>query len=163
MAPRELFLVRHGKAVEHAAGGDPARALTDEGRAGIEAVGRALAAFEIAPDVIVHSPYVRATETATIIARTLGVKRLLSEGALTPVASAERAVQALTEAPAVVNARCVLAVSHMPLLPAVAHELVGARVDFGTGTVAHVALLGPHGSVLLGVWAAEKLARVRSP
>jgi phosphohistidine phosphatase len=161
VAPRELFLVRHGKAAEHAAGGDPARALTDEGRAGIEAVGQALARFEVKPDVIVHSPYVRATETAQIIARALGVTRLVSEGALTPVAAAERAVQALTDSSVVVNARTVLAVSHMPLLPAVAHELVGARVDFGTGTVAHVALLGPHGSVLLGVWPAEKLARVR--
>jgi phosphohistidine phosphatase len=161
MAPRELFLVRHGKAVENAAGGDPARALTEEGRAGIEAVAHALAVFAVAPDVIVHSPYVRATETAQIIARVLGVKRLVAEGALTPVASGERAVQALTEAPAVVNAQRVLAVSHMPLLPAIAHELVGARIDFGTGTVAQVALFGGNGSVLVGVWPAEKLARVR--
>lgn len=161
MAARELFLVRHGKAVEHAAGGDPARPLTEEGRAGIEAVGKALAAFDVSPDVIAHSPYVRASETAQILARALGVKRLISEGALTPVASGESALQAITRAPSVVNARTVLAVSHMPLLPAIVHELVGARVDFGTGTVAHIALLGPHGSVLVGVWSAEKLARVR--
>lgn len=161
MAPRELFLVRHGKAAESAAGGDAARPLTDEGRLGIEAVARALRVFEVAPDVIVHSPFVRATETAEIIARGLGVKRLVAEGALTPVSSGERAVQAVTEAPAVVNARCVLAVSHMPLLPALAHELVGARVDFGTGAVAKVALLGSHGAVLVGLWSADQLARIR--
>lgn len=161
MAPRELYLVRHGKAAEHAAGGDAARALTDEGRAGIDAVGHALRALDVSPDVIIHSPYVRATETAEIIARALGVKRLVAEGALTPSASAERAVQALTETPAVVNAKVVLAVSHMPLLPAVALELVGARVDFGTGTVARLALLGPHGAVLVGLWPADQLARVR--
>jgi phosphohistidine phosphatase len=161
MAPRDLFLVRHGKAADSAPGGDPARPLTEEGRAGIEAVGRALAAFAVAPDVIVHSPYVRATETAQLIGRALGVERLVAEGALTPVSSGERAAQAVTEAPAVVNARTVVAVSHMPLLPALAHELVGARIDFGTGTVARIALLGPHGAVLVGLWSADQLARVR--
>lgn len=156
MSPRDLFLVRHGKAVEAAPGGDAARPLTAEGRAGINHVGRALAAFGFVPDAIWHSPYLRATETATLLAEALGTTQLVPEGVLTPASSAERAAGALLQAPG----RTLVVVSHMPLLPALALELVGARVDFGTGTVAHVALLGPHGAVLLGLWTAEKLARV---
>ncbi len=164
---REVLLVRHGKAVAAAPGGDAARPLTDEGRAGIEAVARGLAAFGVAPDAVWHSPYVRAAETAAIVAGALGCREVVADGALTPVASPERAAQAILEA----TARTLLCVSHMPLLPALCLELVGARVDFGTGTVAHVVALGPLGSAplergrslrsLIGLWSAEQLALVR--
>ena len=157
MSPRDLFLVRHGKAGEAGPGGDPARSLTVEGRDGIAAVGRALAAFGVVPDAIWHSPYVRATETAVLLAEVLGVSTLTPEGVLTPTSSGECASQAVLQAPA----RTLVAVSHMPLLPALVHELVGARIDFGTGSVAHIGLFGAHGAVLLGLWTAEKLARVR--
>jgi phosphohistidine phosphatase len=154
---REVLLVRHGKAAVDAPGGDAARPLTDEGRKGIEAVGRGLAAFGFRPDVLWHSPYVRATETGQILARALSVGNVVAEGAITPMSSAERAAQAIVES----TARCLVVVSHMPLLPALAAELVGARIDFGTGTVAHLAVLGHHGSALLGLWTADHLARVR--
>lgn len=154
---RDLFLVRHGKAVDSAPGGDPARTLTEEGREGIRRAGQGLKAFGLVPDVIVHSPYARALETAQILAAALGTSSLVAEGALTPSASPERAADALRR----LLPKRVMAVSHMPLLPALALELVGARVDFGTGTVAHLAALGPHGTVLLGLWTADQLARVR--
>jgi phosphohistidine phosphatase SixA len=158
MTRRDVFLVRHGKAADAGAGGDPARALTQEGREGIAAVGRALAAFGIAPEAIWHSPYVRTTETAGILADALGVRHLLPEPALAPASSGPRAALALTQAPA----RTLLTVSHMPLLPAIAAELVGAQLDFGPGTVAHIGLVGAHTATLLGLWTADQLGHVRS-
>ena len=154
---REVFLVRHGSAAAHADGGDPARPLTAEGKAGIAAVARALQAFGVAPDAVWHSPYLRAQETAAILHGVVGGK-LVVEPSLTPVASAERAQAAVLGA----KERRLVVVSHMPLLPTLLELLVGARLDFGTGTVAHVAVLGGEaGNALLGLWSAEKLALVR--
>lgn len=156
---REVLLVRHGKAEAASLGGDAARVLTDDGREGIAAVGRGLAALSLRPDALWHSPYVRATETAGLLARELsiGATSMRAEPLLVPGGSGERAARALVEA----SARCLLCVSHMPLLPELVGRLVGARMDFGTGTVAHVALLGPHGATLIGLWSADVLARVR--
>jgi phosphohistidine phosphatase len=154
---QEVLLVRHGKAALDAPGGDAARPLTPDGRQAIAAVGRALVAFGFKPDALWHSPFVRAAETAALLAEALAPPKVVAEGVLTPVSSAARAAQAIVQA----RARCLVVVSHMPLLPQLSAELVGARLDFGTGTVAHVALVGPHGSALLGLWTADQLARVR--
>ena len=156
---REVLLIRHGKAEAGAFGGDAARALTEEGRAGIAAVGRGLAALGIRPDALWHSPYRRATETAGVLAPLLGVGEgaLSCEPLLEPGTSPERAARAVVGA----GARCLLCVSHLPLLPHLAEKLTGARLDFGTGTVAHLGLLGPHGAALVGLWSAQLLARLR--
>lgn len=154
---REVLLVRHGQAVADAPGGDAARPLTDEGRAGVTAVARALAAFGFRPDALWHSPYVRAVQTAELLTASLGPRTLSAEGGLTPSSPAGPVAQAIFRS----SSRCLVVVSHMPLLPQLAAELVGAQLEFGTATVAHVAVLGPRASVLLGLWSAEKLARVR--
>ncbi|MCC7070464.1 MAG: histidine phosphatase family protein [Deltaproteobacteria bacterium] len=156
---RELLLVRHGQAEAAAFGGDAARALTAEGRAAIDAVGRGLAALGLVPDLIWHSPFVRAAQTAELLANALAISSSLvrQEPLLVPGASGERAARALREA----SARRVLCVSHLPLLPELVGRLVGTRTDFGTGTVAHLALTEPHGAALIGLWSAALLARVR--
>jgi phosphohistidine phosphatase len=154
---REVLLVRHGKAAPAAAGGDPQRPLTDEGRADIAVVGAALKRFGHVPEAIWHSPYVRAEETARILAEKLGVGRLEADGLFAPMSSGERAAQRIREA----APRRLLCVSHLPLLPAMCLELVGARLDFGTGTVAHIGVSGPHATTLIGLWAVEQLAHVR--
>lgn len=158
MSPRSLFLVRHGRAVEDAPGGDAARALTAEGRGEVACVGRALQAFGVRPDAIWHSPYARALETAILLGEALGVRKLVPESALVPSSSAERALRLLLEA----ASPTLLVVSHMPLLPALAHEFLGARVDFGPATVAHVAIF-PGGALLSGLWTATQLSLVRLP
>lgn len=69
-----LYLMRHGIAED---GGptmtDDERELTDEGRRKTTAVARGLQELEVAPQVILSSPLVRAWQTAEIAARTLGV------------------------------------------------------------------------------------------
>jgi phosphohistidine phosphatase len=155
---REILLVRHGKAVEHSSGGDAARTLTDDGKDIIRGVGRALVALDLIPGAIWHSPFVRASETATLLREVTGnVAPLKADGALAPGSSSERAAALLLES----REKRLLVVSHMPLLPALMTELVGARVEFGTGTVARVLALGPHGSVLAGLWDAELLGLVK--
>jgi phosphohistidine phosphatase len=155
---REILLVRHGKAVEYAPGGDAARPLTDEGQRAVAAVGGALKRLNLLPDAVWHSPYVRATETAQLLHGALGARGTLKvEGALAPGSSPERTARLLLDA----KEQRLLVVSHMPLLPALAVELIGARVEFGTATVAHVIALGPHGSTLAGLWSADVLAHVR--
>lgn len=154
---RELFFVRHGQAASDAPGGDPARPLTHEGREAIAGVGRALARFGLRAPALIHSPYLRAEQTAQVLASSLSPSSMEPSASLTPEASVERALQALTQS----KAMTLVVVSHMPLLPKLVGELAGARVEFATGTVAHIALMGPRSAALLGLWSADKLALIR--
>lgn len=69
-----LYVMRHGLASDTSpTGRDRDRSLTEEGRRGVEHVGRSLLAFHgRAPRRIVSSPYMRAQETAELMAKTLG-------------------------------------------------------------------------------------------
>jgi len=63
---RVLYLVQHGEAKpEHE---DPARPLTDRGRADVEAAATLLARLDTAVDKIIHSGKTRAVQTAEIMA-----------------------------------------------------------------------------------------------
>jgi phosphohistidine phosphatase len=66
-----VYLVRHAEA----APGEPddLRALTPEGRRAARDLGERLAAGGVRPDAVVSSPLLRARETASEIARALGV------------------------------------------------------------------------------------------
>lgn len=70
-----LYVMRHGLASDTSSTGrDRDRTLTTDGRRDVEHVGRALLAFHgRAPARIVSSTYVRAQETAELMAQTLGV------------------------------------------------------------------------------------------
>lgn len=70
-----LYVMRHGLASDNSpTGRDRDRSLTLEGRADVEHVGRALLAFHgQAPAAVVSSTYLRAQETAELMARTLGI------------------------------------------------------------------------------------------
>lgn len=153
---RDVLLIRHGHAVSDAIGGDPARPLSPQGRADIAAVARALRAFGFKPELVWHSPYLRTTQTAQLLADALAPRSVVAADAFTPESDAAHAARALGAA----TARCHIVVSHMPLLPALLLELSGARVEFGTGTVAHLRVFGPRTVALLGLWSAHHLALV---
>jgi phosphohistidine phosphatase len=75
-----LYLLRHGIAVERDAPGyakDADRPLTPEGERKLEQIAKAMQALDLAFDLILSSPYVRARQTAEIIARALGVRKKL--------------------------------------------------------------------------------------
>ena len=95
----KLYLLRHGDAGE---AGDPKvkdaeRPLTTKGIQRTEQLGEALAEMEIAFDVILSSPLVRARETAEVVARKIkfGGKVELTDY-LTPFGSMENLVRQLT-------------------------------------------------------------------
>lgn len=85
----DLYFLRHGIAVEPGAEGvkrDSDRPLTDEGRRKLREVARAMRALELDFDVILTSPYVRARQTAELVAehlqpaRRLGLCEALASG-----------------------------------------------------------------------------------
>lgn len=80
-----VYFVRHGIAedAETFEGTDAERPLTDKGRAKIAAIGKALAALEVEPKLILTSPLVRARQTAEIVAKALRLTaRLHDDGRL---------------------------------------------------------------------------------
>ncbi len=82
----KLYMMRHGIAEEWPRmGGDAERQLTDKGRDRTSMVARALKKMDITLDAIVSSPYVRAVQTAEIVADVIGFPDdILHDGRLTP-------------------------------------------------------------------------------
>ena len=76
-----VYLLRHGRASGLGAGvaTDAQRFLTDEGKTALEAAVLSYASLLRRPDRILHSPYLRAQQSAEVLARGLGF-----EGALEP-------------------------------------------------------------------------------
>jgi phosphohistidine phosphatase len=75
-----LFLLRHGIAVEPGTPGlahDSERPLTPEGRRKVRRLARALDRLEVQPGVILTSPFVRARQTAELVAARLRLEKRL--------------------------------------------------------------------------------------
>jgi phosphohistidine phosphatase len=148
----ELLLLRHGTAQPHgSAGSDDARNLVERGEREARAAGAALRALDLAPDVVLASPKVRAWRTATLACASLDVAPvehlavvgLDRDEALLAAALGER----------------VLLVGHEPDLSQVVHDLTGARIRMRKGGLAVVRLDGGSGELqtLLGP---RELARI---
>jgi phosphohistidine phosphatase len=74
MQPMQLFIVRHGIAIDREdpkCPPDPERFLTEEGIEKTKQVARGVAELGVAPDLLLSSPYIRATQTAEIFASAL--------------------------------------------------------------------------------------------
>lgn len=157
---RDVWLMRHGHAAPDAPGGDAARPLTRDGEGVVDAVGRALATMGMRPDVVWHSPFVRARQTAERVSAALAVTNLVSRDGITPHGSARLVADEVFAA----SARRLLVVSHLPLLPEVCAELldVPARFDITPASVVHLRLLGGArargAAVLSGFYAGDALA-----
>ncbi len=75
-----LYLLRHGIAVDPSVpdfANDAERPLTPKGKRRLLQIAGAMAALKISFDVILSSPYVRAAETAAIVARSLKRRKQL--------------------------------------------------------------------------------------
>lgn len=74
----QLYIVRHGIAIDREdpqCPPDPERYLTEEGVEKTKGVARGLAALGVTGDLFLTSPYVRAVQTAEIVASTLGYEK----------------------------------------------------------------------------------------
>jgi phosphohistidine phosphatase SixA len=126
--------MRHGEAGEAAT--DRARTLTTKGRAEAAAAGVGLLARGARIGKIVHSPYARASETASLVAAALGVSALSADERFEPEASVVSAKAALVGGADVDAAT--LVVAHMPILPRLVELLCGVRLPFPTAGVAEL-------------------------
>lgn len=123
----ELYIMRHGIAVERGSAGysdDSKRPLTPDGRKRMEEITRGLMRLGLDLDWIVSSPLVRALETAKIVGAELGGNKPLDvSDDLRPGGSAEALIAFLARH---THRRRVLVVGHEPDLSEMAGRLIGA-------------------------------------
>jgi phosphohistidine phosphatase len=125
--------------------GDADRRLTKKGREDIAAAGRWMAAQEIRFDLIAASPLVRAQETATIIAGSLGEKdRLVTWKALVSGGNPDTVCNQIGEHE---DTRSILLVGHEPLLSALISRMItgdeNAAIAMTKGALAKIREFSP--------------------
>ena len=86
-----LILMRHGIATERSQarrGADADRPLTEQGVSRVRKAAQGLRALKVAPRVVLTSPYLRARQTAELVAEGLGLpaRRIVTSEALLPAA-----------------------------------------------------------------------------
>lgn len=143
-----LLVLRHGIAVERGTPGykqDADRALTLEGQEKMARAARGMAALGLEFDLILTSPYVRAYETAEIVAQVLGLAKQLEVcEALAPGGRRRDLFQRLQET----SSRSeVVVVGHEPDLSELISELIAgnpnAGVELKKGSLACLSLDRP--------------------
>jgi len=149
----KIYILRHGIAEDvHAGQSDSERALTPEGKKKLRNVLRAAHAADVAPALILTSPYRRAIQTAEIAAEALSYKgELLRSKALEP-GSHPRAVW--DEIRAHKDQAEILLSGHEPLLSSLTSYLLGCpnlQIDFKKGALACLEIdrfaAEPHGAL----------------
>jgi phosphohistidine phosphatase len=126
-----VYILRHGLAVEPGSGGfgnDSERPLTPKGERKLWKIAQAMQNLDLSFDLILSSPYVRARQTAEIVAEALGLRdKIELSDVLTPAGSRKR----LTD---VINNRepapeSVLLVGHEPCLSELISLLLSGSTD----------------------------------
>lgn len=138
----DIYILRHGRAEKRAPSvrGDEARALTGEGRTEILGVAEFLASRDVVFGCIATSPYVRAMETAQIVAKALGKRGLVNQwDELTPGSSIEALESRIAGRSEDEN---LLIVGHEPLLGMFTGYMISrgsnASIAFGKGGLAKI-------------------------
>ena len=97
----KIYLIRHSNAVDPGTPGyedDSLRPLTEKGRDKMKGIASALKKLDVKPDLIVSSPYVRARQTAEILAKVLKYKKELTfSDALVPMGNADNIIGEINE------------------------------------------------------------------
>lgn len=124
----ELYLIRHAIAEEEAPSGDDSqRALTEKGAKKMRQVAKGLRVLGAEFDLILSSPYVRARETAEILADVFKMKKKLEfSDHLVPMADPNLLIAEINEKYSVDS---LALVGHEPYLS----TLVGTLVADGAG------------------------------
>ncbi|MGF1464633.1 MAG: phosphohistidine phosphatase SixA [Sandaracinaceae bacterium] len=118
-----VLLIRHGEAVDGRTVADPLRHLTERGRRSAKEVGHAILERGLRPGVLLCSPYVRAVQTAEILAAAFGYGSTIPvTDHLRPGATTARALALLEPYE---RGRLVVMVSHEPTLSGMARFLAG--------------------------------------
>ncbi len=136
----QLYFIRHGLADRSAQERDDFdRRLTSEGRKKMEETARRLRYIGFRPDSLLSSPFVRALQTAEIVADVLGLReRLVVDDRVDPAFDTKRLRSILSEYS---NAEGIALVGHEPSFSTVVGELIGGgMVVCKQGSVARVDL-----------------------
>jgi phosphohistidine phosphatase len=141
-----IYIVRHASAGQHLTNPkkDEKRPLDADGIEQCGVVGRALAALNAQPDIIISSPLKRATQTASLIGNELGYEgKLLLEPALRPDASFADFRRTLDKYS---KHEAIMVVGHNPSISEFLARMIAkngceAQVDFKKGAVARVETL----------------------
>jgi phosphohistidine phosphatase len=139
----EVTVIRHGTA-EDRARTDADRALTAVGRIEAERAGDRVVAIGGAPvDSIISSPYLRARQTAELVAERLGFRDEVSiDDALCPEAPPAGVRELLAR---LTGRRHVILVAHEPILSAICELLLGIPVSaLGRAEVLSMGSSSPH-------------------
>jgi phosphohistidine phosphatase len=138
-----LWLARHGEAADpDTAPSDFDRALTEKGRRELSAAARWLLEREAPPELILHSPLVRARQTAETIAVECGLdpRDVRVENALAPGIDLDELLRRV--AGTVVER--ILCVGHQPdMSRCLAGMIGGGDIHYSPGTIAAVDFTGP--------------------
>jgi len=84
-----VYLMRHGPAIDRESPScppDPERPLSSAGAKKTRAVIEGLRRLDLAPDLLLSSPYVRAWQTADLVRKALGTGEISASEALLPLA-----------------------------------------------------------------------------
>jgi phosphohistidine phosphatase len=124
-----LYILRHGIAVEPGSPGyekDADRPLTPEGERKLLQIAEAMEALDLAFDLILSSPYLRARQTAEIVAEALKARRKLEfSDSLVPGGSPKKLVEFLNRLQP--PPESVLLVGHEPYLSGLVSLLVAGN------------------------------------
>ena len=125
-----IYLLRHADAVFHAAS-DSQRELTTKGVAQAGMVGQFCRKQELAPSRIFTSPFLRAKQTALLVAKELETSPMPPEVMLAPfLASGMEPKTALEELRTQSNPPSMMLVGHEPDLGQLVSHLVGCSASF---------------------------------
>lgn len=124
----KLYLVRHAIAedlADHEE--DSLRPLTDKGRRKMKKIATALKDILVQPDLIVSSPYVRASQTASVLAKGLGYKEeIIYSDFLMPMAEPGDMIREINEKYSVDE---LILVGHEPIISSLASNLLADNSD----------------------------------
>jgi phosphohistidine phosphatase len=126
----KIYLIRHSNAVDPGTPGyedDSLRPLTENGRDKMKKIASALKKLDVKPDLIVSSPYIRAKQTAEVLAKVLKFKsELVFSDALVPMGKPEDIIGEINEK---YNVGELVLVGHEPCFSSLVGTLIAGNPD----------------------------------
>ena len=124
----KLYLVRHAIAEDSANYEDDSlRPLTEKGRERMKKIAAALSEIGVQPDLIVSSPYARASQTASVLAKAFKYRaEILYSDSLVPMGDADDMIGEINDKYSVDE---LMLVGHEPSLSSLGSVLLAGETD----------------------------------